>query len=267
MALSDTGLLVRYYFDEGSGATAGDTSGNAYDLTIDTGSGNLSWVGSAGAKGLDSSSTSGAQRAYHDITASDLLLTNLHGQNQMTLELVVQVDAISASNGRVFVINNTAGGIPRFGVAGTAVGSLYAYYNGTASEYFALPTSSVYVVHIVYDLTAATADDRCKVYLDGTLADSIGNAFTTQNQTLSIASGEQLIAFNRQNSGSYDRSFNGALFYAAIYTGAFDATRVDDHYDVLTADDDEPAGTPSTPSSILRGYRAAAFHLAALMGY
>ena len=242
MALSDTGLLVRYCFDEGSGTTAGDSSGNSYDLTIDTGSGNLSWVGSAGAKGLESTSTTGTQRAARTISTSDLLLTSLHGQNQMTVEVVVRVDSISASNGRVFVINDTAGGNPRLGMTGTALSSMAAYYNGVGSEGFTLTSATKYVIHLVYDLTQATDDPRCKVYVNGTFNADIGaGVFTTQNQTLSIADAQELIAFNRQSSGSYDRSFDGALFYAAIYTGAFDATRVSDHYDVLIADDD-PSG-------------------------
>jgi hypothetical protein len=249
VALSDTGLVCRYYFDEATSGTSPtavpDTSGNAYHLdTINYGSGNMAWAGSAGATGLESTATTGTQRALRALVTSDALLTALNGATQVTMELVVRVDAISASTGRVFVINDTAGGNPRLGVAGNSTSNFWFFFNGKYSEIANLGTSKQ-VLHVVWDTTAGTDDPRIKLYVNGSFTADLGSATgIAQDETLSIASGQNLIAFNRESSGSFDRSFDGVLFYASLYSGAFDSTRVSDHYDVLTADDDEPAGGP-----------------------
>jgi hypothetical protein len=45
------------------------------------------------------------------------------------------------------------------------------------------------------------------------------------------------------NRGSANRSVEGGLYYGAVYSEAFTASRVSDHYDILVLDDDEPAAS------------------------
>ena len=54
--------------------------------------------------------------------------------------------------------------------------------------------------------------------------------------------------FNRENTGNFDRSFDGIIFYAALYDSAFSQTDVDTNYAILSVDDDTPApGPPQVP--------------------
>jgi hypothetical protein len=46
---------------------------------------------------------------------------------------------------------------------------------------------------------------------------------------------------------------NGRVYYTAIYNVAFDATRVSQHYSVLTADDDAPAVSASNAPLMTMG--------------
>ena len=252
MALSDTGLVVRYYFDEATSGTSptqvDDASGNAYHLdTINYGSGNMAWAGSAGTTSLESTSVTGTQRALRTIASSDALISAINGVTQLTVELVVTVDAVTGNNSRIFVVNDTAGGNARFGFVGASTAAMSTAWNGKACDGFGFSTGTSTVLHIVYDTTQGAEDDRVKVYTNGALTASIGSSSGIgASEALSISVGQQLIAFNREWSGSFDRSFDGKLHYAAIYTGAFDATRCDDHYDVLTLNDDTPAsGSPT----------------------
>ena len=250
MPLVDTGLVCRYYFDEAASGQAptsvADASSNNLPLTeINYGGTNLNWVEpSAGQRGLNSASVTGTQRARRTIgNSGDALRTALSGAQKVTIELVVRVDLGNANVGRVFAINDRAGGIAQLGVTAVSAGtSVRVYINGNDQTGDISNLSSRSVYHVVIDSTLATAADRVKVSVNGGTLSSVGNGSLSLNETLSLPSDLDLIAFNRESTGTWDRSFDGALFYAAIYNVAFDSTRITDHYDVLVLDDDTPVG-------------------------
>ena len=243
MALVDTGLLVRYYLDEaasGDPVTIGDASGNNYDLTA-TGAdvaANMEYVEVSGNRGVDCSSTSGNQRLVHAIDNTSDIIRDADGGSLFTLEVVLIVDAVTSGGSRIFGINNRVGGIGDLILKTTDTVSPFTMTLGynetdiilTGTDLTAGPR---YVVHVVINDTANTV----KVYVNGTLTSDLIPTLAV----LSIDTNSDLIAFNRESSGFFGRSFNGTLFYAALYNTNFSADNVTTNYNILTSDDDTPA--------------------------
>jgi hypothetical protein len=251
VALSDTGLLVRYYFDEAASGTSptsvADAGPNGYDLTdVNYGSGNLSWSEvSSGRRGLTSTSNTGTQRANYPIGSSgDAVRTAVSGATSLTWEIVVNYTSGSGSTGRLAAIQHrTSGASPAFGLT-VITSTLTPYINSDPGAATAnLSASGRVVVHLVFDSTQATPENRLKLYVNGALQSQSGSGIAL-NEAIAISGDYDIVHFNRNSSGNYDRSITGTIHYSALYSGAFDATRVDDHYDVLTLDDDTP-GAPT----------------------
>jgi hypothetical protein len=248
MPLANTGLVCRYYLDEAASGTsptqANDASANAYHLTdINYGSGNLAWTEVSGNRGLVSSSTTGTQRARRTINdTSDALRDAMAGTQKGTIEVVIDFTAGNASGGRIFGINGRAGDSGQFILRNTGGTTNWAVaWDEAVSSAFTNATSGRHVLTIVVDTTQATQNDRIRFAINGGTLAQIGNAIGL-NATLSLPSGQDLIAFNRESSGAWDRSVQATLFYAALYSGALSQTNITDNATILAADDDTPTG-------------------------
>jgi hypothetical protein len=257
--LVDTGLVVRYYIDEAASGTTPttvvDASSNSYDLTtVNYGSGNMAYTEVSGNRGLEATATTGTQRASRAIdNTSDALRDALAGAQQITLEIVFTPDAVAAGGGRVFGINGRAGENGELMLKAGALtdGNILLSFNDVNYPLngLALTAGARVVLHVVIDSTQATAADRLEWSVNGSaLADS-GTSIPL-NETLALGSDQDIIAFNRENTGSFDRSMDGVVSYAAVYAYGFTNTDVTTNYDILTLDDDTPAGgSPATLSS------------------
>lgn len=247
MPLSDTGLLVRYYVDEASSGTGptqvNDASSNAYHLTeVNYGAGNMAYGAGGFGRLLESTSTTGTQRARRGINnTADTIRTGLTGAKRITFEVVVDIDSLNASNSRIFCINDRVGTAPELGLAGTDLNNVDFYWKGVAHRRLALlaPTNRV-VMHIVINTSEGTAADRIRWYVNGKLESPTALANPTLDETFSFAADCDLIMFNRENAGTWDRSFDGRLAYCAIYNQAFNTVRLAEHYDLLIKGDDTP---------------------------
>ncbi|MBI3894479.1 MAG: hypothetical protein HY313_00970 [Acidobacteria bacterium] len=250
--LDDTGLISRFYLDEAASGTGPtetvDAASGPLNLTLnyDAGTADLEYTEVTGNRGLDSKDTAGAQRADRNLAAGDKIYDGIHGSKTATFEIVVDQDGCSASNGRWFAINGRGGDNPHGGFNCTATNNWTFYFNETGAEgYNDIDTTKV-CLHVVYDTALADADDRVKIYENGTLlTESAAGTDPTQNATFNLttcATACQLIMLNRETSGpAWARSVDGILFYAALYSVAFTATRAGDHCTILNADDDTPA--------------------------
>jgi hypothetical protein len=247
--LDDTDLVVRYYIDEtddadcaGTDATQiTDASANAYHLDTVGYSTTMSFTDTSGNCSLESTSADGTHHAYKVVDNTSDAIRDLEdattGIQKATLEIVADVDVCSGSNGRVVVINETTSD-PDLGLTCTSLTAFAVYWNQATVETFSHNSGLRSVIHVVIDTTLATAADRVKVYIDGTLQANGGTAMA-QNSRLTFGNLRELLFLNR-GVGSWARSIDGQLFYAAIYQDAFDQTRVDDHEGVLAASDDAP---------------------------
>lgn len=256
MPLSDTGLVVRYYIDEATSGTAPtqviDAGANAYHLTeVNYGTGDpanrMEYVEIGGNRGLESFGVTGVKRARRAINdTSDAFRNAMAGVQKTTIELMLRLDSGNANGGRVFGINGRAGENGRLLVKAPTTGTaLRVAWNDTDSGDSSSIGVARTVVHLVIDSTLGSGN-RAKLYKDGSLIVGGIDADTAipLNSTLSLPASQDLIALNRESSGSFDRSIDGVLFYAAMYNVAFDSTRVSDHHTVLSADDDAPGAAP-----------------------
>lgn len=253
MPFSDTGLVVRYGIAEAaSGSSPGAVTdiggvGSAFDLTLNYGGGTLAYREDSGQRGLESTNTTGNQRAAGAINnTSDKVRNALHGAQKAVIEIVADIHNFDNNGSRIFGVQNRAGGNGVFILAGTVPGThtLQLRLNNTVVRSYApgdLDVLGRSVYHVVVDTTQGTEANRALLYIDGVATAWTSTATITQNATISVDSNSDVIAFNRESSGSFGRAFDGVLYYAAIYTGDFDATRVADHATALLADDDAPS--------------------------
>ena len=252
--------VVEYYFDE---ATSGTAPTQALDsgpatvcpLTITYG-GASNYTEVSGQSGWQSTATTGTQRAVYAISdTSDKVRNTLNAQKTFTLIVVVSMTAISASGGRIFGINDRAGNNGKLMFRGDGLSNLGVMFNDVEALNAVTITSGTRTVfHIVVDTAQASGPNRIIVYKDGALFSSTSVTPPALNDTLSMGSGVDLIAFNRESSGSFDRSVTGTLFYAAIYDNAMTSGEVSTSYTALAANDDTPAGSSpvlsaATPSA------------------
>ena len=101
--------------------------------------------------------------------------------------------------------------------------------------------SSKMVIHIVYDTTQAILDDRVKIYKDGSLVQVNQYLGLTQNMTFDLTTADtnpQVLIGNRENGGTWARSFDGIIYYAALYDSALSQADIDTNYAILSVDDD-----------------------------
>lgn len=242
--LSDTNLLIRYYLDEGTdGATtpttANDDGPSSMDLTIDFAGSDAAWTVDSGQTGLDFIGT-GAGRAIasHSIGASgNVIRDNLNGSQVVTLEFVAILDVPNGSHGRVF--GTTAAGANGSCMIVARPGPLVNFrINEINYEQWDWVTGTRDVWHVIVDTTQAVAADRVTVYKNGSSFTSTVITAIPQNTTITIGATEWIVLMNRETDAA--RQTDGKFYYAAMYNEAFNASRVSDHYDVLTLDDDTP---------------------------
>ncbi len=253
--LVDSGLLVRYYIDEAaSGITPShvlDASGvgSDMDLLINYGAGatDLEYTEVGGNRGLDSKDKAGDQRADFNLASGDKVYDGIHGSQTATVEIKIDADSLNTSTSRIFAINGRTGDAPQLGYTGSSTAVWTTYFNEILIQRFNLG-AALSVFHLVIDTTLATANDRLLIYKDGVIQTPLSTPGTiTQNATFDLTTAgtnAQLIMLNRESSGSYARSADGILYYAALYDSAFTQANVDTNEAILAVDDDTPTSGP-----------------------
>ena len=247
MALVDTGLLVRYYIDEaasGDGpADVLDASGNGYDVPIQYGLFSLFlYTEVSGNRGLECTSEGQAVGGIKSVSdVSDILRDNLHGTQKATMEIVFDPDLYSGGGSRLLSVHPDDGSSGIFTLRATGLTVNQFSWENTIRRTWDPGTSARQVVHIVVDTTLATANDRVKIYVNGTLQSPTINSNPALNDTLTLAASSFLNLWCRGDFATPTRAPDGTLFYAAIYNSVFTSGNVTTNFDILTADDDTPA--------------------------
>lgn len=260
MALIDTNLVVRYFVDEAASGitpTTVDDAGPAttQDLTIDydAGTADLEYAEESGNRGLEFKDSAGDQHASIALGTSGKIYDAFNGTKVATLELVCRVTLFSGSGGRIFGIQRLDGSDGECIVRGTDAtnGEIFQFaWQQVICRTFTISGNGRHVIHVVVDTAEATANDRIKVYVDGSVISPTVNANPTQNDTL-LPSNDQLIAGNRLAGGNYARSFTGVWFYGALYSGAFSAQDCSDNYDILGPGGDDTGDTAPSGGAVV----------------
>ncbi|HKJ74722.1 MAG TPA: hypothetical protein VKA19_11450 [Alphaproteobacteria bacterium] len=243
MALDDTGLLVRYPIDEAASGTSPthvlDIAGGGYDLAI-TYDGVISYIEpSAGHRGLGNSTPSGAHRIVHAINdTSDLIRDAIDGATALTIEIVADITALNASGGRLFGVNGRSGQNGRCMMKVDGSGVSFALND--QDDFSIDPGTGRTVFHARFDASAGggAGDPKLSIWRNGSQAGWNDPSDTS----ITLPSSQDLIGFNRESGGSFDRSFGGALHYAAIYTVAMTGANISNNATELALNDDPGGG-------------------------
>ncbi|WAS93188.1 hypothetical protein [Nannocystis punicea] len=251
--LIDDGLLVRYFLDE---AASGQSPTHALDAAPDPldlplvydgmGGMNPVYVEEAGHRGLRWPMPGLDGRAT--IAAADTKLqSGLQNRTAATIEIVVEVDAVTDLGSRLTHIGR---GIEpgHFTLRSSKIDRLEFYWKGDVLagvwpvDWNGLGRA---VVHVVVDTGQPEPIHRIRLYIDGVVvADGTDIALVppNQNEAIAIPTDPNIpLHFTLGNRGvDVDRSFQGTLYYAAIYAAALSETQLAANADILAGLDDAP---------------------------
>ena len=244
LPLDDAAVLVRYYLDEahqGSGPThALDSIVPRLDLAYGWEDGMSYGVDGNGNRGLswaDAEQDGGPAAMVRDTKVREAL----EGATAATIELVTDARAVASAGGSRFLAIGHGNSDVRFGLLAESshqVGFRWRNNKDAAFWDVELPAVGRAVFHVVLETTAAE-DDRLRLYVNGVKLPVIkgGGDWPSDGQSIDFHNDSVLMLGNRPPG---DRSFEGVLYYAAVYATAFDDNRIAHHVAVLDKSDDAP---------------------------
>jgi hypothetical protein len=242
LELDDEDLLVRYYLDEPAAmpTSARDAANEPLDLTI-TWSSALSYVDIDGNRGLYWDAPGEPGGPAHALAENNKVRARIDGQTAATIEFVADVHD-AGDDSRIVSIEHGGSDI-KLGVIAHGSDTLELRWRNNrkaASWEIDLPSLERAVFHVVFD-SEADFDDRVRLYVDGELqaASEPSGDWPNDAEDITFHNDSQLTLGNRISSQG-DRSFEGVLYYAALYATAFEQSRVLEHAAVLEKDDDTP---------------------------
>ena len=175
--------------------------------------------------------------------------TTLDGATAATIEVVLAVDALNASMSRIFHIGDgSESGYLTLSSPGVNTLNFYTLGATLRGQWDPGFDGTRAVFHLVYDSSEPTAGDRVRLYKNGVLLAKTGGADPPLNEALSVPNGKYFAISNRELCC---RSFDGALYYAAIYDGALTASEVSTNQAaLLILDDSAPNTAPTVAAAI-----------------
>jgi hypothetical protein len=240
--LVDRGLLTRYFIAEAEASTGPpvllDSAPDPLDLPIDYADG-LAYDTEAGHRGLRWPAAGDDGRVGVAIEGTKLSV--LDGSSTGTIEVVAMIEGAISSGSRLSHIGTgSQGGL--FSLMASASDELEFRWQGetTLGDW---SIAGVDMERAVYTAVLDTgsglpAEDRLRLYVNGTRVAASGN-MPSANQTISIDTSTAGFAIgNRLNC---DRSPEGMIFYAALYSVALSDEEVAANAAYLAQDDDGPS--------------------------
>lgn len=236
--LTDDGLVVRYFLNEAPAGSdpslAIDWADDPFDLSLEYVDSTMHYVSEGIRRGLafDLVGRDDAARSPID----DSKVAALEGTYELTIEVRVRVDDAATNGSRIVHIGrNDASAVA---LAATSADRLEARWNGIVVrrwDYSAYQGASR-TLHLVIDTSAVNAASRFRLLADGVeLNPTVVNELP-DDAPLAFANDTILALGNRHR----DRTFRGALFYAAIYDHAISDSTLAEHVEVLQLSDDPP---------------------------
>jgi hypothetical protein len=251
--LIDRGLLVRYFIDEAASGRAPAALQDAalgpgptpqpLPLTITYGSAYFTEVDMH--RGFWWPFVGSSARAATVITGTKI--EQLNGSKTGTIEVVVEIDDVSVNQSPIswigvgtgpgrFSLTASTSVLARFDLYGS--GHLVNTFAGAWAINFA--TLNRCVLHVVLDTALADEGERVKLYVSGTPEMSFGTSHIPPIQDETIALGSSAYVLGNIDYSNPGRSFQGTLFYAALYSEALTVNEIRNNAAVLQANDDTP---------------------------
>lgn len=238
--LDDADLVVRYTMDEADEGQAPtqleDSADDPLPLPISYTPG-MEWVDVGGHRGLhwNAPGVDGHAGLPLDGTKID---TMLNGTARATIELVMAVEQIDNSGSR-FLHVGTDDETGFFTLSTSSSGSMSFYVNTDLSHagrwQLDATNGQRRVYHLVLDTTEAREEQQVRLYVDGWLGPWNGGSPPDVNVPIELGPGRDFVLGNRTIG---QRSFQGTMFYAAVYARAMSASEVVGHAAVLLETDD-----------------------------
>ncbi len=238
--LVSNGLVDRYFIEEAASGQSPtelvDAAPSPLNLPVIYDGTNPTYKEISTGRGWESTTTTNQGRASILVDGTKVQ-TLLNGSTQGTIEVVLQVDAVTTLWSR-FSHVGTSSESGYFTISSPNLNQLNLYMLGNTLRGQwdpAFGTSGRIVLTLVYDSTLSTAADRVKLYKDGALLTKTGGTDPPQNETISIPNGTNFVIANRELCC---RSFDGDIYYAAHYNTALTAGEVSDNSNILLTNDD-----------------------------
>jgi len=266
--LVDEGLIARYFINEadvqggqeGQGGQGGGpdfmlhdaaTSPQNLPVTTDVMTGEPVLVEEQGHWGLRWSTA--------DFDGSPALpiegtkIADLDGNAKATVELVLRVATVSTTGSMLISLgtpvaptNNTTD--ERLSLKVTSSTNVQFLWDGQmgdpntiAGAWTTQSLSSRHVIHLILDTTSDNAASRVQLYVNGNLASTDGTTTVTapgEDEQIELTASSDILVFGNRPQGG--RSFEGMLYYAALYDRALTPSEVQQNTDVLAMNDDGP---------------------------
>lgn len=241
--LTGSGLLVRYYLDEASSGTDIDFARDAVTPPLDLGmqyNGPVSYVEVDGHRGLTWPSI--GQNGGPAANIGGTKVYDLDGSTTGTIEVVLTLFEASVNGSRIVHVG-TDDEEGRFTLLSDApdVVSFYWQPSGAMTEVVGatwpvdFPSRGRVVLHAVLDTNRPDEAERLRLFIDGALVDPVGGTPPASGEVIDFELQNRLALGNRANGG---RSFQGTLFYTAIYQSALLEEDIAANVAVLLGTDD-----------------------------
>ena len=244
--LVSNGLVDRYFIEEAASGQSPtelvDAAPSPLNLPIIYDGTNPTYKEISTGRGWESTTTTNQGRASILVDGTKVQ-TLLDGSTQGTIEVVLQVDAVTTLCSRLSHVGaSSESGYFTLSSCNLNQVNLYMFGNTLRGQWNpAFGTSGRIVLTLVYDSTLSTAADRVKLYKDGALLTKTGGTDPPQNETISIPNGTNFVVANRELCC---RSFDGDIYYAAHYNAALTAANVSDNSIILLTNDDSGVLNP-----------------------
>ncbi len=239
--LVDRGVLVRYYIDDGGPGELPlmlhDSIEPPLELSMTYGP-ELQFIEEASGRGLDWSAPSLNSRASIPVDGSKIAIA-LQGSSTATIEMVLRVTDTDPLGSRISHIG-TENERGRISLYAPTPGRIQFYWYGSVMlEEWDIGATLFErrVVHAVLDTTALAPEDRVRMFIDGQPVAPVMESPPEQGQGIDLAIGRHYVLGNREIGG---RSFQGAMFYAALYETALSVEDIQGNAAVLSISDDAP---------------------------
>ncbi|MGH1341881.1 MAG: hypothetical protein ACRBN8_10040 [Nannocystales bacterium] len=238
-ALSDEGLVARYYLDEAESGTvpkaAFDSAEEPFPLALEYVENTMHYASAFGHRGLAFDVAGADDGARAPISGSKF--DGLEGATELTFEVVVRLDDAVGSDSRLVHF-----GRPNSGAATLSSedpNQLQFVWNNTIVrewDYTPFSDGVAHVLHVIVDTNAGSDASRFRLLVDGNELPPTILSAVDPGEPASVPNDAFFALGNRDQA----RAMQGILFYVAIYGVAISDTMVASHVPVLIADDDSP---------------------------
>ncbi|WP_050434036.1 LamG-like jellyroll fold domain-containing protein [Chondromyces crocatus] len=241
-ALVSRKLLTRYYLDGEPDAPLtplmdSAPEGTPVDLDIVAGM-TVRAAEVDGHRGLSWAMPSSDGRGVLSVGTTKVV-DQLQGAKQLTLEVVLSIASGSVSGASAITYLGTGGDFGQLDLRFLPPQNLRFYWNNQLAASWEPLVHERCVLHVVVDLDAVPAD-RIKLYRNGAhvSASTNGSPTVPDSDSTLILPNNQLYAIGNRGSGA--RSFQGLLYYSALYATNLSPEEVALNASLLLLDDDGP---------------------------